>query len=63
MTLREFFKSEKIKQLDVADKLNIDPSLLCLWLRGTKKIPSHQLECLIWILGLNIDEILEMSVS
>jgi plasmid maintenance system antidote protein VapI len=59
--LKKFIDDNGTKQTWIAKKLNVDPSLVCLWVSGTRRIQVDELVALSKLLKRSTDYLLGLE--
>ena len=56
--IKELRERKGLLQKEVAERLGVDASALCLWEKGIRMVPSRYLKRLASILECSVDELL-----
>jgi DNA-binding transcriptional regulator YdaS (Cro superfamily) len=60
MKLNEYLDLERVKQVELAVLLQVDPSAISYWARGLKCLPPRLMKPIMIYLGISADELTEM---
>lgn len=58
--LKKARESRGVTQKELAERLYVDPSLICRWEKSQKRIPQDKLEKMLKILEISLDELKEI---